>query len=74
MEVTKMSIKEYVAYRQGKGNKISTVAVSKAIRNGNRTPGIKMHEKYGGTYVLYVDLIELDSYLVCLKKPTTLHA
>ena len=74
MAVEKMSVKEYINYRANKGNKISTVAVCKAIRNKHRTPGIMCHEMFGGTYVLYVDLQELDAFLVTIKKPVNLRA
>jgi hypothetical protein len=69
-----MSIKEYVAYRKAAGNIITTIAVAKAIRMGHRTPGIMSYDKYGGTYLLYVSLQELDSFLVLIKKPTKLRA
>jgi len=69
--LTRMSIKDYVEYREFD---ITTVAVAKAIRLGHRTPGIKQYEKIGGTYLLYVDITELDTYLVCNKKPFKLHA
>lgn len=68
----KMSIADYVAYRKRKKNKITGQAVCKAIRMGHRTPGIKKAEMYGGTYVLDVDLVELNTYLVYIKKPINL--
>lgn len=76
MALQRMSIKDYVEYRKRHeySNEITCIAVAKAIRMGHRTPGIKAHEKYGGTYLLYVDLAELDQYLVTIKKPITLHA
>lgn len=74
MALTRMSIKEYVEYRLTAGNKISTVAVAKAIRMHHRTPGIKRTEMIGRTYLLWVDITELDSYLVSIKKPVKLRA
>jgi len=68
-----MSVKEYVEHRNLKGNKISAQAVTKAIRKGHRTPGITNYDMYGGTYILHVDIKELDSFLVAIKKPTKLH-
>ena len=65
----KMSVADYVAYRKKKNNVISKQAVTKAIRDNYRKPGIKKIEMYGGTYILYVDTEELDNYLVALKKP-----
>lgn len=67
-----MSVAEYVAYRKKKHNSITPQAVAKAIRLKHRTPGIVKVEMYGGTYVLHVDLEELDGYLVCIKKPVKL--
>lgn len=72
--MTKMSVADYVAYRKTKGNNITCQAVTKAIREKHRTPGIKRTEKYGGTYILHVDLLELDNYLVVIKKPIKLQA
>lgn len=69
--LTRMTIKEYVEYRD---YDITTIAVAKAIRQGHRTPGIKEYEKIGGTYLLYVDIAELDTFLVCNKKPVKLHS
>lgn len=69
--LTRMTIKDYVEYRD---YDITAVAVAKAIRMGHRTPGVQQYEKIGGTYLLYVDLVELDTYLVCNKKPFKLHA
>lgn len=74
MAPKRMTIKEYVDYRKTKKNTISRIAVAKAIRMGHRTPGIKNHEKIGKTYLLYVDLLELDSFLVTIKKPIKLRA
>lgn len=68
-----MSVKEYVDHRMLHGNKISAQAVTKAIRKGHRTPGITDYDMYGGTYVLHVDIKELNTYLVAIKKPTKLH-
>lgn len=69
--LTRMTIKDYVEYRDFD---ITTVAVAKAIRLGHRTPGVKQYEKIGGVYFLYVDLKELDTFLVCNNKPVKLHA
>jgi hypothetical protein len=74
MALQKMSVKQYIEYRAERGSRISAQAVSKAILNGYRTPGIVYYEKYGGTYVLHVDTKELDSYLVVLNKPVKLHS
>lgn len=74
MALQRMTIKDYIDYRKTKGNVISSVAVAKAIRLGHRTPGIKTREKIGKTWLLYVDVIELDEFLVCIKKPFKLHA
>jgi len=74
MAVEMMSVKEYVNYRKAQGNIISTVAVAKAIRLNHRTPGIKCYDMLGGSYILYVDLAELDEFLVTIKKPVNLRA
>jgi hypothetical protein len=72
--MTRMTILDYVEYRKKKGNVISNIAVAKAIRMKHRTPGIKSFEFIGRTYLLYVDLTELDNYLVTIKKPIKLRA
>jgi hypothetical protein len=72
MEISTMSVTEYVKYRKSKKNKITTQAITKAIRLNHRTPGIIKTEMYGGTYVLYVNKVELDNYLVAIKKPIKL--
>jgi len=72
MAYEEWDIKQYIAYRKACGNTISNVAVAKAIRLNHRTPGIKKVEKYGGTYLLHVDLEELNNYLVTIKKPIKL--
>lgn len=69
-----MSVTEYVAYRKKRNNSITPQGVTKAIRLKHNTPGIKKYEMYGGTYVLHVDLEELDNYLVVLKKRSKLQA
>lgn len=74
MALQRMTIKDYVEYRQKKKNTISRIAVAKAIRMQHRTPGIKSFEKIGKTWVLYVDTQELDEFLVYIKKPFKLHA
>lgn len=74
MELKRMTIKDYVEYRKMKKNTISRIAVAKAIRMNHRTPGIISHERIGKTYLLQVNLKELDSFLVSIKKPAKLHA
>lgn len=74
MATNRMTIRDYIEYRWSKGNIISNVAVAKALRMGHRTPGIKTFEKIGKTYLLYVNLEELDAYLVSINKPIKLHA
>lgn len=69
-----MSVKEYAEYRTTHGNSITVAAVTKAIRKGHRTPGVWDYEMYGGTYILHVDVKELNSFLVAIKKPVKLHS
>lgn len=73
MAAKKMSVAEYVELRRQHKNIITPQAVTKAIRLRHRTPGIIKYEMYGGTYVLYVDLEELNNFLVAIKKPLKLH-
>lgn len=74
MATKKMSVAEYVQLRRQSNNIISQQAVTKAMRKGHRTPGIVFYEMYGGTYILHVDVEELNSFLVAIKKPIILHA
>lgn len=74
MATQRMTVKDYVEYRKTKGNQITRIAVAKAIRMEHRTPGVKSFEKIGRTYLLYVNLQELDVFLVSIKKPVKLHA
>lgn len=72
MATNKMSVADYVAYRKKQKNNITCQAVTKAIRMRHRTPGITKVEMYGGTYILHVNILELDNYLVAIKKPCKL--
>lgn len=72
MMIKKMSVVEYVEHRRKHGNAISAQAITKAIRNGAVVPGLVNYYKYGGTYVLEVDIAELNRHLVVLKKPLKL--
>lgn len=70
--ITKMSITEYVQYREEKGNSITSQGIAKAIREKREIPGVEKCEMYGRTYVLYVNLNLLDKYLVSINKPLKL--
>lgn len=67
-----MSVIEYVEHRRKHGNAITPQGITKAIRTGAFVPGLVNYYKYGGTYVLEVDVAELNRHLVVLKKPIKL--
>lgn len=67
-----MSIKQYIEYRQKKKNRVTNQAITKALRLNHKVPGLISHSMYGGTYVLQVDIEELNNFLVAIKKPIKL--
>lgn len=59
MAIIKMSVKDY-AKRRG----ITRYAVTKALSEGHKTPGITSFEKFGNAYILNVDTKELKKFLL----------